>query len=73
MNISYSVFMEQTTNVEPLEHILSRRAYKWMDDQNATHCHCCNRGFSYFTRKHHCRFCGKIFCIKCIVQNANIS
>lgn len=34
------------------------------DDHNATVCDetTCTRAFSYFTRRHHCRRCGNIFC-----------
>lgn len=37
----------------------------WMDDDKATACYDCGRQFSTFTRKHHCRICGSIFCGRC--------
>ncbi len=37
----------------------------WVDDSKATNCYQCETEFTFFTRKHHCRYCGKIFCSKC--------
>jgi len=38
----------------------------WAQDNDYTNCTSCTIGFSLFTRKHHCRKCGKIFCKKCL-------
>ena len=38
----------------------------WAQDDDYTNCTSCTIGFSLFTRKHHCRKCGKIFCKKCL-------
>lgn len=37
----------------------------WLDDATATKCRDCDRKFTTFLRKHHCRICGKIFCHNC--------
>lgn len=37
----------------------------WLDDVSASKCKACDRKFSTFLRKHHCRICGKIFCSSC--------
>lgn len=37
----------------------------WMKDESATSCFSCNRKFTTFRRKHHCRVCGQIFCSTC--------
>lgn len=37
----------------------------WLDDATATKCRDCDRTFTTFLRKHHCRICGKIFCHNC--------
>ena len=37
----------------------------WLDDASATKCRLCDRKFTTFIRKHHCRICGKIFCSHC--------
>ena len=39
---------------------------KWLDDSLCRQCYKCNTLFTFFTRKHHCRLCGLIFCYKCI-------
>jgi hypothetical protein len=36
----------------------------WVPDDQATKCHKCESPFSLFLRKHHCRGCGQVFCIK---------
>mmetsp|Transcript_16719 Transcript_16719/g.24978 ORF Transcript_16719/g.24978 Transcript_16719/m.24978 type:complete len:1181 (+) Transcript_16719:58-3600(+) len=37
----------------------------WVADDKVKNCEKCNKKFGMFTRKHHCRFCGHIFCSKC--------
>lgn len=37
----------------------------WLDDSSALECRACERRFTTFRRKHHCRICGKIFCGAC--------
>ncbi|RLV95687.1 1-phosphatidylinositol 3-phosphate 5-kinase fab1 [Spathaspora sp. JA1] len=37
----------------------------WMDDSFVSDCLNCFRPFTAFRRKHHCRFCGQIFCSDC--------
>jgi hypothetical protein len=37
----------------------------WRPDQSAAQCNVCTSAFSFFTRRHHCRRCGKIFCSDC--------
>lgn len=37
----------------------------WLDDSSALECRACERKFTTFRRKHHCRICGKIFCGAC--------
>ncbi|PVU96252.1 hypothetical protein BB561_001295 [Smittium simulii] len=44
----------------------------WMLDQVVKLCMRCERQFSAFWRKHHCRLCGKIFCSLCM-QNYSSS
>ena len=38
----------------------------WIPDENIDSCCGCQCTFHLFNRKHHCRFCGKIFCSYCI-------
>lgn len=37
----------------------------WMPDKLCRTCYECELPFSMFRRKHHCRFCGQIFCHSC--------
>ena len=41
------------------------RREHWIPDDKVNKCESCNAGFSLLKRKHHCRFCGHIFCDKC--------
>lgn len=38
---------------------------KWLDDELVLKCNTCNLDFNFINRKHHCRYCGKIFCYNC--------
>ena len=37
----------------------------WQPDTTTKNCRNCNTTFGYWIRKHHCRYCGYIFCDKC--------
>lgn len=39
----------------------------WMNDSFVSDCLNCFKPFSAFRRKHHCRFCGQIFCSECTI------
>ena len=40
---------------------------QWQEDEDVTHCSQaeCPKAFGMLTRKHHCRFCGRIACDEC--------
>tara|TARA_B000000475_G_C15896891_1_gene406829 strand:+ start:236 stop:703 length:468 start_codon:yes stop_codon:yes gene_type:complete len=38
----------------------------WLDDKLCKKCINCSVKFTFFTRKHHCRSCGLIFCSSCL-------
>merc|ERR1740117_103123 len=38
---------------------------EWQADQDAITCKGCSQDFNVFRRRHHCRYCGKVFCFKC--------
>jgi phosphatidylinositol 3-kinase len=48
-----------------LSHVSYRSIYKWVEDGNVVACYKCKIKFGMFTRKHHCRSCGRIFCSSC--------
>lgn len=62
-DLSYSLFLEQNNTATTFKYVLQRKI--WMDDSIMTNCSECKREFTMFFRKHHCRFCGKIFCHYC--------
>ncbi|XP_074589032.1 1-phosphatidylinositol-3-phosphate 5-kinase FAB1B-like [Curcuma longa] len=37
----------------------------WMPDHSCRVCYECDSQFTVFNRRHHCRYCGRIFCGKC--------
>ena len=46
--------------------ILPRRTCVWIDDESVDECYLCHTKFGwYYTRRHHCRGCGRIFCANC--------
>lgn len=45
----------------------------WVHDSTANSCKDCNAHFSTTLRRHHCRYCGFIFCKKCLEKKAKIS
>jgi lipid-binding SYLF domain-containing protein len=38
---------------------------RWVPDPEASECTGCGKQFDLMNRKHHCRYCGKIFCEEC--------
>lgn len=44
---------------------IGRRNNVWIDDSMVTECQKCEKKFSLYVRKHHCRNCGNIFCYNC--------
>jgi hypothetical protein len=44
---------------------LQSRPSLWKPDDSVQRCPGCNTAFGVFTRKHHCRACGGIFCDNC--------
>lgn len=45
----------------------------WEPDEDASECRNCGKRFTFFTRKHHCRRCGRIFCADCSSHRAQLS
>src|SRR5437016_5019869 len=40
----------------------------WVNDSMVSYCHNCKIEFGFIIRKHHCRYCGNIFCNNCTNQ-----
>lgn len=60
-NMSYSIYVDKKPHM--YEH--KRRIKKWVPDESVKKCNKCNTEFTFYTRKHHCRVCGKIYCYSC--------
>ena len=43
----------------------------WQPDEAASTCQRCNAEFGFTLRRHHCRHCGLVFCIKCAACTAH--
>eukprot|EP00904_Undaria_pinnatifida_P008866 jgi/Undpi1/5109/HiC_scaffold_19.g08461.m1 len=43
---------------------------RWVPDEEVTRCFLCSRGFDVTTRKHHCRYCGRVACAACTPSKA---
>lgn len=55
-------------NKETGNHVLTirpRRPCMWIPDERVLTCFDCQVVFSFFRRKHHCRSCGRVFCLAC--------
>ncbi|GMH04130.1 hypothetical protein Nepgr_005969 [Nepenthes gracilis] len=37
----------------------------WMPDKSCRVCYECDSQFTVFNRRHHCRLCGRVFCVRC--------
>jgi hypothetical protein len=37
----------------------------WQADESSEQCTRCKTEFGFFTRRHHCRKCGRLFCGDC--------
>lgn len=44
----------------------------WEPDSATRECHLCQRLFSLFTRRHHCRLCGRVCCAQCSRRRARL-
>jgi len=42
----------------------------WVPDSEVTRCSSCDDTFTLLKRKHHCRYCGQIFCQSCTAKSA---
>ena len=38
---------------------------EWADDESTSDCRRCQSEFGVFVRRHHCRYCGQLFCDAC--------
>jgi len=69
---SYSMIFDKDTEVPKTiqrqyytHYAESRPRAVWVEDNDIQTCQRCKCEFSVFTRKHHCRHCGRIYCYNC--------
>ena len=48
------------------KYLLENKDYHWLNNDTIEDCQKCDKPFSILNRKHHCRYCGSIFCYYCI-------
>ena len=66
----YSVYAEKKLSLskspdDTFNNYFPKRNDKWVDSNIIQRCQICDIHFSFFTRKHHCRACGGVFCSTC--------
>ncbi|KAK2962647.1 hypothetical protein BLNAU_2480 [Blattamonas nauphoetae] len=49
-----------------------KQAPKWVPDEASQSCRLCKSRFTVVNRRHHCRYCGYVFCGKCCYKKADI-
>jgi hypothetical protein len=57
--------METSINMNKVTVQVNRIGLQWVSDNTVHNCNTCNTTFTLWIRKHHCRYCGKIFCGTC--------
>lgn len=70
---SFSVYIDNKTKNTPNDDFLQqymntiypKPTNEWVDETMVSKCQTCNSEFSLFTRKHHCRACGGVYCSSC--------
>lgn len=61
-----------TTTITTEDDSLARLSSVWERDLMQSHCEGCKIEFNAVVRRHHCRYCGKIFCGDCTSRRALI-
>src|SRR5271157_3314789 len=77
-DLSYSVFIDHVRGGRPsladrtpapersgLDTVRPRVNNSWVPDDAVSNCYNCQRVFSLFWRRHHCRACAKVTCNSC--------
>jgi hypothetical protein len=59
----YIVIPEESLKFMPL----TSRSELWHKDDDHPSCELCNKKFTFFNRRHHCRNCGKVICDDCLM------
>jgi hypothetical protein len=65
----------QNAEDETFNHIIGAQQIEpkpWVDDSLQLICYSCLKSFDFTTRKHHCRWCGNIFCDECTQKTCSV-
>ena len=54
------------------EKVVALTRDSWMPDVKSSACHKCEKNFNWYIRRHHCRYCGLLFCGKCSKINVQL-
>lgn len=63
--ISCSMIVDNGNNNKDYNQLQNRPLLLWQEDTSVKKCSGCSSEFGYLTRRHHCRYCGYIYCNKC--------
>lgn len=50
-----------------------KKTVEWIKDKQSNECLSCHSEFGLFTRRHHCRLCGGLYCSDCSNQNVDLT
>jgi hypothetical protein len=66
---------DQKTRSTPERDVFTQRDSTWVADETRSECanEPCRQKFDLLNRRHHCRLCGDIFCVKCADHHILIS
>jgi len=64
-SVSCSMQIDYGKAIVDYNQLQTRTLLSWQDDINVTKCPGCTKSFSFLKRKHHCRYCGYIYCHDC--------
>lgn len=67
-SMSFSIYVDECPKGKiksELSGIQKRKIHTWISNEAVSECYNCKTIFGFFTRKHHCRACGRIYCYYC--------
>jgi len=71
--MSVSMLIDKEDGTQTNYTIKARKPSIWIPSENVKTCKSCDVPFTLFTRKHHCRNCGHVFCNSCTTERRNIN
>ncbi|KAL3656855.1 hypothetical protein V7S43_018198 [Phytophthora oleae] len=64
--------MHQSQSQHPTQSVALPTTVRWIPDAEVSVCYGCQLLFDWVRRKHHCRYCGHVFCELCTPQRSLI-